>query len=191
MCIYAAEACLYAPRIQCIRLEELEVHTATLSLTEELEVHTSTIARSAYLQKTLLPGSTLPRMEELEVHTSTLPRSRMDVQTPLNISRRARGAYLYAPVHTSSSTYLKASSRCIPLRPPDSGFRIEELEVHTSTLPGGSSARDAYLQKSSLPGELEVHTSTLPGRSRARGVYLQKSSLPGSKKSSRCIPLRS
>ncbi len=216
MCIYAAEACLYAPRIQCIRLEELEVHTATLSLAEELEVHTSTIARSAYLQKTLLPGSTLPRMEELEVHTSTLQCIHHQVHT----LRLARGAYLYAPRIQDSG--LK-SSRYIPLRSQEGpelevytfrrarfldpkrargvylyaprdrrargaylyAPRIEcpgwkELEVHTSTLPGGSRARGTYLQKSSLPGELGVYTSTLPGGSKVRGANLYKSS--------RCIP---
>ena len=118
----------------------------------------------------------LARMEEFEVYTL----------------RRARGVCLY----NSSSLYDPAltSSRCIPLRSQDDPrFRMEGLEVHTSTLQGdGSRARGAYLQKSSHPEEPEVHTSRriqsprckplqelevyafrrAPRMERARGAYL-------------------
>ncbi len=121
--------------------------------------------------------------------------------------KRARGAYLYAPAPRIELSRMERARGAYLYAPAP---RIEcpgwkELEVHTSTLPGGSRARGVYLQKSSLPEELEVHTSTLSGGStlprckplqelevytfrrapkmeRARGAYLE---LPGS----RCICL--
>ncbi len=150
-----------APRIECPGWKELEVHTSTLPLLE-LSVQDGKSSRCIPLRSQEDP--------ELEVYTFRRVRflkSSRCILLRFQEDPRSRGANLYK------------SSRCIPSEELP-GWK--KLEVHTSTLPGGSRARGVYLQKSSLPEELEVHTSTLSG-----GVYLQKSSQDG--KNSRCICL--